>query len=595
MKRNLQDFATKEFDVLVIGGGIYGACVAWDATLRGLAVALVEKADFGGATSANSLKTIHGGLRYLQDGHLKLMRTMINERKAWLRIAPHLVHPLTCLMPTYHTLTKNRLALGCALKINDLMSFDRNRGLESDKHLANGRTLSRADFLAQIPALAPEGITGGAMWADAQMYNSERLLISMLRSAVAAGATIANYVEVKGFLRNEDGVYGVQAQDAFSTETFPIRAKLVINCTGPWTDKLLEPLGLKQPSRHFHLSTALNLVTRQLWPDRAVGFLSHSTAQNGHQPRSRMLFTAPWRDYSLIGTFHAPYSGRPEDFTMTEPQLWGYLAEINRAVPGAGLTLADVYHVQQGFLPAVAGQSAKGAVKLVRQSQIYDHDRQDGVRGLITVVGVKYTTARYVAQQAVDLALQRLGKKLSPCQTAHTPLFGGQIVDFADFQANIHRRLQSDQISALRWSGASSDAERDRFASEDTRSSDFAMALIIRQLSYNYGAEYGKILSYVQRDPILGQTLAPGVPVLRAEVVHAVEEEMAYTLADVVQHRTELGSAGPPDPVALRNTAVLMSQMLGWDEARVAQELTRVQQSYHPAIRQRGKRQQIPT
>ncbi|MDX1520598.1 MAG: FAD-dependent oxidoreductase, partial [Anaerolineae bacterium] len=413
MKRNLEDLTNKEFDVVVVGGGIYGACVAWDGALRGLSVALVEKRDFGAATSANSLKTIHGGLRYLQDGNLKLMRTMINERKAWLRIAPHLVHPLACIMPTYRTSTKNRWALACALKLNDLVSFDRNWDLAPQKHLAGGRTISKAACLAEVPGLASSEITGGALWSDARMYNSERLLISILHSAVAQGAAIANYVEAKRLLRNDERVHGVIAQDLLSGETFPIRGRVVINCTGPWTDTMLGPLKGSSPSRKFHLSTALNLVTRQIWPEQAVGFLSRPTSQNGDrsQPHSRMLFAAPWRQYSLFGTFHARFNGHPDEFSVSARQIQGYLDEINQAVPGAELTLDDVYHIHRGFLPAVSNQRAGEPVKLVRQGRVYNHEKEDKIGGLITVVGVKYTTARYVAQQAVDVALQQMGKK----------------------------------------------------------------------------------------------------------------------------------------------------------------------------------------
>ncbi|UCC53997.1 MAG: FAD-dependent oxidoreductase, partial [Anaerolineaceae bacterium] len=166
MKRSLQELSNRDYDVLVIGGGIYGACTAWDATLRGLSVALVEKSDFGAATSANSLKIIHGGLRYLQDGNLKLVRSMTKERATWLRIAPHLVHPLPFLMPTYRHFSRSKLALGAALAINDSIGFDRNRHVDPQHRLPNGRTLSRAAALDKMHWIDPEA-TGGAMWYDA--------------------------------------------------------------------------------------------------------------------------------------------------------------------------------------------------------------------------------------------------------------------------------------------------------------------------------------------------------------------------------------------------------------------------------------------
>ena len=172
MDRDLTQLANHKYDLIIIGGGIYGACVAWDATLRGLSVALVEKADFGHATSANSLKTIHGGLRYLQQLDIKRMRESIRERRTLMRIAPHLVHPLPCLMPTYGHLTKGRAVMALALKVNDLVSFDRNRLEDPQKHLPKGRVISRQECLQLLPNIVREGLTGGAVWHDAQVYNS---------------------------------------------------------------------------------------------------------------------------------------------------------------------------------------------------------------------------------------------------------------------------------------------------------------------------------------------------------------------------------------------------------------------------------------
>jgi glycerol-3-phosphate dehydrogenase len=229
MKRNLVQLAGKKHDILIIGGGIYGACVAWDAALRGLSVALVDKGDFGCATSANSLKIIHGGLRYLQDANLKLVRRMVSERTIWMQIAPHLVHPMPCLMPTYKKLTRNNIALFTALKISDLIGYDRNRIVDPQKHLPNGHTISRTDCLRLIPEAAANGITGGAIWYDAQMYNSERLLISIILSAAKAGAEVANYVEVTSFLRDDMGVKGVKAKDVLTGQELEIQANLVVN------------------------------------------------------------------------------------------------------------------------------------------------------------------------------------------------------------------------------------------------------------------------------------------------------------------------------------------------------------------------------
>lgn len=189
MKRELEKLSSQTFDVLVVGGGIHGALAVWDATLRGLSAALIERSDFGSATSQNSLKIIHGGLRYLQDGNPFRIRTMARERTTWMRIAPHLVHPLTCLMPTREKLSRSRLAMGVALAVNDLLSFDRNRSMDVGKHLPAGSVIPRQELSRLLPGYPLNDSTGAAVWHDAQIHNSERLLLEFLLSADREGAS----------------------------------------------------------------------------------------------------------------------------------------------------------------------------------------------------------------------------------------------------------------------------------------------------------------------------------------------------------------------------------------------------------------------
>jgi glycerol-3-phosphate dehydrogenase len=551
VKRDLVRLASNEYDVLVVGSGIYGACVAWDATLRGLSVALLDKGDFGHATSANSLKIIHGGLRYLQDANLRLVRTMVSERTTWMRIAPHLVHPLPCLTPTYRKPTRSRMTLAAALMINDLMSYDRNWLKDAGKHIPGGRTISRAECLGLLPGATADGITGGALWYDAQIYNSERLLLSLVLAAAEAGAEVANYVEATGFLHNDMTVTGVTAKDVLTGEEFEIRAKLVVNSAGAWVDSLLSSLNNHAPAPKLHLSTALNLVTRQVLTEYAVGITGRYASQDKHgnsTQRSRMLFITPWRQYSIIGTIHAPYAGRPEDFRVTEEVIEEFVDELNAAYPGAALTPQDVYDVHWGFLPMTNDGDHSDVVKLVRQGQVYDHERDDGIKGLITVVGVKYTTARYVAQKVVDLAVEKLGRKTSQCQTHTTPIYGGQIERFGDFLTQI---VHEGNLFGL--------------APE-----------VAQHLAYTYGSEYCRVLEYLDEEPTWGQTISAESPVLKAEVVRAVREEMAQKLTDVVQRRTEIGAAGPPDEAALHVCADLMADELGWGQGRREREVDEV-------------------
>jgi glycerol-3-phosphate dehydrogenase len=557
VKRDLERLERNTYDLLMIGGGIHGACIAWDAALRGLSVALVEKGDFGHATSANTLKIIHGGLRYLQDVNLGLVRRMIQERATWMRIAPHLVHPLPCLMPTYRRLGRGKAIMTAALTLNDLISCDRNRLTDPQKRLANCQVISRSECLELLPGIAADGITGGALWHDGQMYDSERLLLSLLLSATLAGAEVANYVEVTGFLQDGPAIRGVRAKDLMTGQELEIQGALVVNSAGPWVDAVLGTLGANlKPS--FKLSTAINLVTRQIHPTHAVALPTRYTVQDkggNLVQRSRLLFVVPWRSYSVIGTGHFAHDGPPEDFRVTEETIESFVGEINTAYPGAALTRQDVYHAHWGVLPAVETDFQTNAVKLVRQAQVRDHQRKDGVLGLITVVGVKYTTARHVAQQVVDLALRKLGRDASPCRTQATPIFGGQIDRFASFL---------DRAVAQRPSGVSPE--------------------VAQHLACSYGSEHAKILSYLDEEPAWGRTISPASPVVEAEVVHAVREEMAQKLSDVVRRRTELGAAGLPDGATLRRCVDLMAAELGWDQARVERELAELRDTYAPTM-----------
>ena len=214
MKRDIDRLSHETFDVTIVGGGIYGAMAAWDASSRGLKVALIEKGDFGNATSANTQKIIHGGLRYLQHFDFKRMRESIRERRNWLRIAPHLVRPMPVMMPTHGAGMKSKFAMSCAMFLNDLISLDRNRGIKSKKrHISRCRVISKKECLSRAKGLDSNRVTGAAIWNDAQVLHSERLTLSVVREASEHGAALFNYVECTGFDVSENRIQGVLCRD----------------------------------------------------------------------------------------------------------------------------------------------------------------------------------------------------------------------------------------------------------------------------------------------------------------------------------------------------------------------------------------------
>lgn len=557
MKRDLNKLSNSEYDVVVIGAGIYGVTTAWDATLRGLKVALIDKGDFGNATSSNSLKFIHGGLRYLQQLDIARMRESIHERMVLMRIAPHLVHPLPVIMPTYSYKLKSRPAMFAALLANDIIGFDRNKLNDPSKYMPKSRIISKEEVHEYIPGYNKYNMSGGALWYDCQCYNTERLLLSFVISAANAGADVANYVTAIGLLNKGNSIAGVKVQDAFTDETFDIRSKVVINNCGPWVNNILENLNGKLLKKRLKLSTAMNLVVKRKLLDKCAAGLSgpyqHIREDGSVHKAYRILFFVPWRNYTIIGTNHLPYYGNQHRYKATEVEIKNFLKAVNQAYPAANIKREEVTFFYGGFLPMVGTKPKTGEVMLLRHHALYDHLLTDHIDGLITVIGVKYTTARDVARKTVDLVFKKLNLKPPKCKTEETSLYGGNIERFEDFTNdainNKHRSLTKT---------------------------------VMRHLCYNYGSDFKDILSYEKEDAEWLNTLPGSDEVLKAEIIHAVREEMAQKLADVVLRRTDLGSAEIPNEECLKEVAQIMGEELNWNEYIIKQEIEELNDIYIP-------------
>ena len=319
MKRNLDTLAGREHDLAIIGGGFFAACAAWDASLRGLSVALIERGDFGGATSAHSFKMVHGGIRYIQHADFRRMRESSGERRALLRIAPHLVNPLPIVIPTYGHGIKGKAALQIGASIFDCITSDRNRGLDDpDRRVPRSRALSKQEVLSRFNGLRKEGLTGAVIFADAQMYNPPRLVLSVLRSAADAGAAVANYVEATAFLREGNRIRGVRAHDSLTGSDFDIRARVTLNAAGPYAEHLLaERLGVNLEPRGTYSRDASFVVARRLLDgDHGLAVLGRTRDPDAIFSRGqRHLFIVPWRDYTLIGVWHRVHDAHPDTFT----------------------------------------------------------------------------------------------------------------------------------------------------------------------------------------------------------------------------------------------------------------------------------------
>jgi glycerol-3-phosphate dehydrogenase len=557
VNRDISALTDRTYDLLVVGAGIYGAAVAWDAAARGLAVALIDRADFASGNSSSSLKIIHGGLRYLQQFDIPRMRDSIRERMFMLRNAPHLVHPLPCVMPTYGKLKKCKPAMRVAMLANDIIGFDRNRGIKDPaKRIPRGRVIGREACFKLAPGLSKsvEGlgpVTGAAIWYDAQMYNSERLELSFVLSAERAGAKVANYVEARGFITEGRRVIGLRARDLIGGRDIQISARIVLNTVGSSIHGVLALLNNGTngctTSRRINLSTAMNLViNRRIVGDHAVAVQSpfEFNRPSGLYHGARVLFLTPWRRYTIVGTQHLPFQGDPNGFVPSEEMIASFLREVNDAYPGAGLKPEDVSFVHYGIVPMDAVDPKSGEVKLTPHHKIWDHAREDRIEGLLTVIGVKYTTARGVAQATVDTVFKKLRRKPPECCTLERVLVGGNIDDFEAF---------ADDVVKAKPNGLEAE--------------------VLIHLLHSYGSEYGQILAEAEAQPELNLKVPGSAEVLMAEVSHAVNHEMAVKLTDVILRRTDLGSAGHPGEQCLEACAELMARELGWDNNRKQAEI----------------------
>jgi glycerol-3-phosphate dehydrogenase len=422
MRRNIPRLADTTFDLLIVGAGIYGACAAWDATLRGLKVAIVDQDDFGAATSANSLRIVHGGLRYLARGDFSRMRESIRERSTLLRIAPGLVEPISVLVPTYGAGARGRIAHAAALALNDLVSLNRNRHLDRDRLIPRGQVVSRDECLQLFPWFEAGGLSGGAIWHDAQLRHPERLTLSFVKAAAANGAVPANYLRVKRLLTHRGIAQGARGIDCLSGAELDIRARAVLVAAGPWTRNLVATgtgaPGLDLPRR----AIGLNVVIARRLADVAVGVRSRSGPREdpvcgGH----RFLFCAPQGKGTLLGTW---YTADPSDPRVEcDRGVPALLGEFNDACPGLELSPGEVVRCQWGWLPLKGGNEPGRPDSLAERPRLTDHGSQ-GVRHLFSVEGVKYTTARLVAEQAVDRLFASLDRTSPACRTAELRLPG---------------------------------------------------------------------------------------------------------------------------------------------------------------------------
>ncbi|HED54676.1 MAG TPA: FAD-dependent oxidoreductase [Phycisphaerales bacterium] len=408
-----------EHDLLIIGGGIHGAALLLESARRGIKALLIEQDDFGGATSWNSLRILHGGFRYLQSMDLPRFIESVRERRWFMRTFPGLVEPLPCMMPLYGEGLKRPSAFRAALMMNKGLGrlFEGRR--PDEQRLASGDVLRPEDVRKAWPGVPTDGLTGGGVWYDARMTSPERLLILMLRCACSMGVSALNYVRAEELLTESGRVVGIEARDQKSGATFTLRARSVINAAGPWCRSLAAHFDEDRPAL-FRPVLAFNVLL-----DREP-LSRYSLAVAPRRTGARTYFLTPMGDRIAAGTFQVSVDG---DVTTPEPtaeMVVRFLDELNEAAPGLEAEPEHVRCVWSGLVPA----DRPGSDDSTGRSIVINHGRHGGPKGLFSISGVKYTTARHLASKVLDgMALSNgprtdFGPIVDPFATGH-PFSGG--------------------------------------------------------------------------------------------------------------------------------------------------------------------------
>jgi glycerol-3-phosphate dehydrogenase len=402
MKRDISTLTRHRFDIVVIGGGIHGAVIAFELALAGYKTLIIDQNDFSSATSANSFKIIHGGIRYLQDFDIQRMRESIYSRRYFLDNAPHLVKTLPCIMPVQKNSKIKPFMYRIALILNDLISWDRNRGLTEDKTIPRCRFLSISETTHLLPEVDVGNFSGAISWHDAIACDSERLVLYFIEKAVSYGAIAANYITAQKINTNQNRVCGITARCQFSDEIFDIHAKMVINCTGPWLYEIPHPYPSGSRLKQEY-ALALNLVVEP--------FLSESYAvgiegEGGYRKEGslmkkekRLFFFVPWHGKTMIGTYYRKYHGSTNDFSIGHKDINAFVGDIHNVYPLANITAEKICFYHAGLVPIrPMGDESNSSFTLKKHTEIIDHDKKGGPRGLISVDSTKYTTAAITAK-----------------------------------------------------------------------------------------------------------------------------------------------------------------------------------------------------
>jgi glycerol-3-phosphate dehydrogenase len=509
--QQFEALGAREFDLLVVGGGITGCGIARDAALRGFSVALVEQYDFASGTSSRSSRLVHGGVRYLEHGQLHLVFESSIERRRLLKLAPHLVHPLEFTWPVYEGARLPRWKLAAGLTLYDALALFRNVG----RH----KRLSRDGVLAREPMLESDGLRGGATYFDART-NDARLTLANALGAAEAGGLIVNHAAATAFLMTGGRIVGATVCDRLGTAVANVRARVVVNAAGPWSDAVRRLDGEQGSAVHGSKGAHLAVPRHRIGNNAALTLLA---PQDG-----RVFFVLPAGDDAIIGTTDSYTAAAPDQVRATNEDVQYLLNAANRFFPRAALQQLDVISAWAGIRPLVpAASTTPGAVSREHAITTSDH-------GLITITGGKLTTFRVMAEQVTDLVALRLARS-APTPTTVAVLPGGKFSNFARLVAEISRATNDVQLA--------------------------------EHLASSYGDRWAAVWNEIQQRDGAAR-LVDELPYTLGELRYGVRSEMARTLGDVLIRRTHLAFETRDHGVSVADrAAAALAPLLQWDGA----------------------------
>ncbi len=523
-QHNLDRFASETFDYVIIGAGITGAGIARDAAMRGRKVAVIEKSDFAFGTSSRSSKLVHGGVRYLEIYEFGLVFEASTERRRLRRMAPYMVLPLPFLLPIYKGAANGFYKIMAGMWLYDILSLFRN--------IKRHKMLRPNEVLKIFPPLRAEGLTGAPRYYDCGVDDARLTLVTLI-SAHNHGAAIANYTMATGLVKEDGKTRGVIIKDMLTGRTLTVRGQVVISALGPWTDSALmmddpKARSLMRPTKGVHI-----LVKRsRLGSDHALGYFS---------PRdNRLMFLSPWGEFSIIGTTDTDYKGDLDAVYADAADIDYILDAINVQFPGVNLNKSDIISAYAGVRPLVSEGGNSGSESAVSR----EHKIWETPSGLLCIAGGKLTTYRSMAKQLVDVAERKL-KRQTGLPAAPNPHSEREAL-MADSEVGMQEGLEAEAQAAL--------AGR-------------LPADVVHHLLHAYGSAYPQVTALLDEDAGLAERLAVDLPYIRAEVVHAVRNEMAITLIDVLARRVHLlleeRNQGLDQAEAV---AAQMARELGWTD-----------------------------